>query len=261
MRENHRRAVEGVVAELEGNPSFRALILAGSVARGTALPASDIDLLLVATDEEYAQRLSVGDLSYVNQEVCNYEGGYADGKIVPLSFIEEVVERGSEPARAAFVGVRILHSRIPELAGLLERATAYPESERVSKIESFYAQLLIHYWYIDEALKRDDRYLLTRSVSSFTLFAGRLILAYNRILFPYHRWFMHELRGAAEKPDDLIERMECLLQRPCKEHANALLASVANFRDWEKPPCSPAVRFMQDSEWSWRSGLAPIEDR
>ncbi|MCP4006895.1 MAG: hypothetical protein GY725_22170 [bacterium] len=216
---------------------------------------------MIATDEEYDRRRRDGDIHYLNTEVCDYEGGYAEGKIVPLSFLEEVADHGSEPARAAFAGNQILYSRIPDLEVLLERATAYPEAERIPKIQSFYAHFLIYYWYLGEAIRWDDRYLLTHATANFTLFAGRLILAHNRMLYPYHKWFMSELRRAPERPDDLIECLEAVLERPCKENADALLGSVANFREWEKPATDVATQFMEDSEWNWRDGLAPIGDR
>jgi predicted nucleotidyltransferase len=261
MRENHRRAIDRLIAELEGDPRFLAVILGGSIARGTELPDSDIDLILVASREEYARRLPEKDFGYLNKEVCDYPGGYAEAKVMSSSFMEEIADRGSEPARAAFVGARILSSRVPELENLLERVTTYPEAERVAKIRSFYAHFLIHYWYLSEAERRNDRYLLVRSAADFALFAGRLILAHNRILFPYHKWFMHELRGAPEKPDDLIDGLEHLLAEPRLDNANPVLACVANFRDWEKPPRDAAAQFMEESEWNWREGLAPVADR
>jgi len=261
MRANHQRAIERLTAELEGDPRFLAVILGGSVARGTELPDSDIDMILIASQEEYARRVAESDFGYMNEEACDYPGGYAEAKVMSLSFIEEIAERGSEPARAAFVGAQVLSSRVPELAELLERVTTYPEAERVSKIRSFYAHFLIHYWYLSEAERRNERYLLLRSAAEFALFAGRLILAHNRILFPYHKWFMHELRGAPEKPDDLIDGLERLLAKPCLENANPVLASVANFRDWEKPLRNAAAQFMEESEWNWRKGLAPVADR
>jgi hypothetical protein len=261
MREHHRQACDRLVAEFEGNPSFRAVILGGSVARDWARDDSDIDLILIATDDEYARRRDADDIHYLNIEACAYEGGYAEGKVIPLSFLEDVADHGSEPARAAFVGAQVLYSRIAELDALLARATAYPEAERTPKIQSFYAHFLIYYWYLGEALRWDDRYLLTHATANFALFGGRLILAHNRMLYPYHKWFMHELRRAPERPDDLIERLESLLERPCKENADALLGSVVNFRDWEKPATDVATRFMEESEWNWRNGPAPIGDR
>jgi hypothetical protein len=261
MRENHRRAIERLVIELGEDPRFLAVILGGSVARGIELPDSDIDLILIASEEEYARRLAERDFGYLNSEVCDYPGGYAEAKVMSLPFIEEIADRGSEPARAAFVGAQVLSSRVPELESLLQRVTTYPESERSAKIQTFYAHFLIHYWYLSEAERRNERYLLMRSATDFALFAGRLILAHNRILFPYHKWFMHELRAAPEKPDDLIDGLEGLLAEPCVDTANPVLSCVANFRDWEKPPRDAAAQFMEDSEWNWRDGLAPVGDR
>lgn len=260
MREHHRQACDRLVAEFEGDPSFRAVILSGSVSRDWARDDSDVDLILIATDEEYARRRRSDDIHYLNTEVCDYDGGYAEGKVIPLSFLEEVADHGSEPARAAFAGNRILCSRIPELEALLVRAAAYPEEERIPKLQSFYAHFLIYYWYVGEALRWDDRYLLTQATANFVLFAGRLILAHNRMLYPYHKWFMRELRKAPERPDDLIERVETMLKQPCQQNADALLASVANFREWEKPTTDVATRFMEESEWNWREGRTPIGD-
>jgi predicted nucleotidyltransferase len=261
MRNHHRQAIDRLVRELEEDPRFLAVLLAGSIARGTELEDSDVDLILIASADEYARRQPDGDFSYLNSDACDYPGGYAEAKVVPLSYLEEVAERGSEPARAAFVGAQVLCSRIPELEPLLELATAYPESQRIANLRSFCAQMMIWFWYIGEAERRDDRYLLLRSVSEFALFAGRMILAHNRMLYPYHKWFMHELERAVDKPDGLMEKLDHLLTRPSRDNAAAVLAAVMNFREWEQPPAGFAGQFMEDSEWPWRRGPAPVADR
>ncbi|MGI9432848.1 MAG: hypothetical protein ACR2PQ_11575, partial [Myxococcota bacterium] len=261
MREHHRRAIDRLTVELEADPRFLAALLAGSIARGTEIEDSDVDLILIATPEEYALRVPEADFSYLNTDVCDYEGGYAEAKVVPLSYLEEVAERGSEPARSAFVGASILCSRIPELESLLERTTAYPESRRIENVRSFCAQMMIWFWYISEAEKRSDRYLLLRSVSEFGLFAGRLILAHNRILYPYHKWFRHELEQAPDKPEELTEKLDHLLAEPSLENATPVLGAVMNFREWEQPARGFSGQFMEDSEWPWRRGAASVADR
>jgi len=45
------------------------------------------------------------------------------------------------------------------------------------------------------------------------------------------------------------------------ERANPVLAALLNFRDWGCRLDEAAARFMLDSEWSWREGLAPVGDR
>ncbi len=120
---------------------------------------------------------------------------------------------------------------------------------------------MIWFWYASEAERRADRYLLLRSVSEFALFAGRLILAHNRILYPYHKWFRHELEQAADKPEGLMEKLDHLLAEPSVENATPVLAAVMNFREWEQPPRGFSGQFMEDSEWPWRRGAASVADR
>ena len=57
MLDHHRQAVDRLTAELSPNPHFLAVLLAGSIARGTERPDSDVDLILLATDEESADPL------------------------------------------------------------------------------------------------------------------------------------------------------------------------------------------------------------
>ena len=159
MRPQHRRTVERLIERFEPNPNFLALIVGGSIARGWEQDDSDVDIILLAGDEEYASRQPTHALSYYTQELCDYPGGYVDGKIVDWGFLSEVAARGSEPACAAFVGATIAYSHCSDLPELLQCITAYPEHLRSSKIRSFYAQFVALQWYMGEADKRDDRYL------------------------------------------------------------------------------------------------------
>lgn len=44
----HRRVVDEILAELQATPEVRGVLLGGSLARGTARPDSDVDILVVA---------------------------------------------------------------------------------------------------------------------------------------------------------------------------------------------------------------------
>ncbi len=260
MRPQHQRAVERLVERFEKDPNFLALLIGGSIARGWERDDSDVDFILLATDEEYAWRLPTNTLTYFTPELCDYPGGYVDGKIVDWGFLAEVADRGSEPARAAFVGVTIAYSHSPDLADLLARITAYPEHQRQDKIQSFFTQVQALQWYMGEADKREDRYLRAHVAADLALYGGRLILAHNRILYPYHKWFTTVLREAGDKPADLLERLEMLLAEPSKRTADSFCECILNFAEWDKPAEGWPARFMKDTEWAWRSGKAPIAD-
>ena len=150
MRPQHQRTVDRLIERFSADPAFDALLIGGSIARGWEREDSDVDIILLAGEQEHARRAPKFDLHFFSRDFSDYPGGYVDGKIVDLAFLEEVAEKGSEPARAAFVGAIVAYSRCPGLAELLARITAYPETERQEKIRTFYAQVQALQWYMGE---------------------------------------------------------------------------------------------------------------
>ncbi|HYF95190.1 MAG TPA: nucleotidyltransferase domain-containing protein [Symbiobacteriaceae bacterium] len=261
MRPHHRKVVDRLVDLFAPDPHYIALLVGGSIARGWDREDSDVDIILIATDAEYARRAPANALHYWNQEMADYPGGYVDGKIVDWAFLEDVAERGAEPARAAFVGATIAFSKRDGLEQLIKRICTYPEGEHTAKLESFYAQLEAMRWYMGEADKRQDRYLACHVAAELVLFGGRMILAHNRILYPYHKWLMRVLQDAPDRPADLMDRINTLLMQPCAATASAFADTVVRFADWPRPAEGWGARFMHDSEWAWRRGAAPLADR
>lgn len=260
MLPHHQQTIDTLTAHITADPDFTALIIGGSVAKGLARPDSDIDFLVVATDEVYAKRAADNAFQYFSTDFCDYEGGYVDGKVVDMAFLHEVAERGSEPTRAAFEDAFITYSTIDELPDLMTQITTYPEDERERKIQSFYAQLQALQWYVGEAEKRANRYLMLHVVSDMVLFGGRMILAHNRMFYPYHKWFMTVLDRAPDRPDNLMALADQLLEMPSKAHAGAFCDAIFSFTDWPKPAEGWPSRFMRDTEWAWREGRAPVAD-
>ena len=260
MYEHHRRAIARVQALFEAQPEYLALLIGGSLVRGWGRVDSDVDIILVVTEDEYAYRAARNDLLYLNHDLCDYEGGYVDGKIVDLKYLREVAARGNEPTRSAFVKANVAFSRLPELEALLQQITLYPEVEREARMQAFVSEVTMMRWFVGEAAKRDDAYLMTRAVADLVLFGSRAILAYNRLLYPYHKWLMQVLREAPEKPDDLLALTDRLLAEPNPDHAAAYVECLQNFRDWGVEFPQAVANFTRDREWHWRRGEAPVHD-
>ena len=161
---------------------------------------------------------------------------------------------------AAFEGAFVAYSHVPDLDALLQRIPVYPEVGHDERIRAFYSMSFIQHWFIHEAERHGNRYTLTRAASQLALFTGRLILAHNRRLFPYHKWLPKALESAPDKPDDLMECFNDLLKGPCGDHATALFERVRGYRDWGVSDLEAYTWFMTDVEWSWMSGTTPIED-
>ena len=259
MQAHHLQVVERLKALFQDDPSYLALLVGGSLAKGWGSVNSDVDILLVVTDEEYARRVAIDDLGYINAEICDYPDGYVDGKIIDQAFLHEVAQRGSEPARAAFRGVQIAFSHLPQLAELLQQIPVYQEHERERKMRSFYCQVQAQRWFVGEAAKRQAVYLMAHATSEMVFYAARLILAYNHMLYPYHKWLMQAVEEAPEKPADFIPLAEALLKEGSVANAEALWNCINTFRDWQIHE-SWGVRFMHDSEWTWRTGQVPLAD-
>jgi len=207
MLPHHEQAIANVTGYFEREPGVLALVLGGSIAHGFATPVSDVDVMIVVSDDEYAQRSASGQVHFFNRELCAYPEGYVDGKYVGPGFLELARARGTEPARFAFQDARVLFSRVDGLPELVAEIARYPVAEKAARLERFYAQFVAWSWYVSEAIKHANPYLLSLSASKQALFGGRLILAHNERLYPYHKWFLRVLEQAPDKPAGLVAQI------------------------------------------------------
>lgn len=260
IRDHHQRAIDRLTDAYRDDPRFRALIIGGSVAKGYARADSDVDFMIVATGDEFDRRLKERDLFINRRDLCDYDGGFVDGKIINLAYLQKVANSGNEPSRAAFEGAFATFSDIPDLDGLLQRIPVYPEAGHDERIKAFYCMAFIQHWIIHEAERHGNRYTLTRAAGQLALFAGRLILAHNRRLFPYHKWLPRVLESVPAKPDGLMQCFNELLEVPAGDTATALFELVRDFQEWGISDLDAYTWFMTDVEWSWMSGTTPIED-
>ena len=260
MYPHHSQTIQNVTEYFQRDPEVQALLLSGSIAHGFQSPTSDVDIMIFVSDEDHQKRYQSGQLHFFNMDLCTYEGGYVDGKYLSLSFVKQVLEKGSEPARFAFEGSRILFSRVPGFEEEVCRIPTYPIVEKAKRIKRFYAQFEAWHWYCGEAVKQGNQYLLGTAVSKLTLFGGRLILAHNEMLYPYHKWFLRVLENAPDKPSDLMACIQSLTGSPTTENVEALYEKVKTFQPWSDHPYSWPAQFMLDSELNWVDGRAPVDD-
>ncbi len=257
---HHEESIGKMVEYFRTVTGVEALILGGSIAHGFAGTTSDIDVMIIVSDADYDERRRDGRLQFFDNGCCTYDGGYVDGKYLGLSLLEKLATSGSEPARFAFQDARILLSRIDGLATLLQAITSYPVQGKAERIRRFYAQFEAWNWYANEGIRLQDPYLLGVSTAKLVLFGGRLILAANELLYPYHKWFLKVLEQAREKPRDLLACIADLQTHPSAETVARFYESVASFRNWEAPETGWPNQFMLDSELGWLTGTTAIDD-
>ena len=260
MYSHHEAAIARVVARYRDEPGVLAILLVGSLAHGTATGNSDVDVMLVVSDDELAERRASGTTTFSDVELARYPNGYVDAKYISQGFLDEVALRGSEPARFAFKGSRVLFSRIEGLEGRLGAASRYPLEAQADRIARFAAQLEAWTWMAGEAERKENPYLLTTAVSRVALFGGRMLLAHNRMLYPFHKWFLRSLEQAPEKPAGIVELIRQATTVPTADAATQISEAVLGFRDWDRGATDWPNLFIHDTEQAWLRDAAAIED-
>jgi predicted nucleotidyltransferase len=257
---HHTQSIQKVTDYFQRDPEVLALLLGGSIAHGFETPTSDVDVMIFVSDEDYKKRFAENRVHFFNMELTTYEGGYVDGKYSTQSFVRQVIEKGSEPARFAFAGVQVLFSRIDRFEEDVRKTAQYPMANKAERIKRFYAQFEAWHWYCGEALRLNNQYLLSTSVGKFILFSGRLVLAHNELLYPYHKWFLKVLEGAKEKPAGLLESIQRMNTSPTTENIEILYETIKGFRPWIEGDFNWPTQFMLDSELNWQDGKTPVDD-
>jgi predicted nucleotidyltransferase len=260
MFPHHEATIQRTIAYFQGQPNVRALLLGGSIAHGFAMATSDVDIMIVVSDEEHAQRVASRATQFFSTDLSTYPDGYVDGKYISTAFLGQVDQQGSEPARYAFADARLLFSSIDGLGDQLARIARYPVAGKLDRIQRFLAQLRAWHWFAGEAERHQNAYLMSVACAKLLLFGGRLLLAHNEQLYPYHKWLPAVLARVPEKPAQLIELMESLSRQPSYASASAWYELICGFREWEAGMITWPNRFMQDSELTWLDGVSPIDD-
>jgi hypothetical protein len=260
MFPHHSETLLRVTEFFAKDPDVIGLLLAGSLAHGFCSADSDVDVMIVVSDADHEERLRTRRTCFFNRELCTYPAGYVDGKYISEGFLRTVQAQGSEPARFAFKNAQLVFSRSPTLEGLLALAARYPVEEKAARIRRFQAQFQAWSWFASEASKRQNPYLLGTAASKLCLFGGRIVLAHNELLYPYHKWFLRVLAQAPEKPAGLVAAIERLAAAPDAAAVEGFGTMIREFRTWEIDAIGWGAEFMAESELSWLRGAAPVDD-
>ena len=260
METHHQTAIEDFLKLYRDKPEFIAILLAGSLAHGYAKPDSDIDIMLVADEREYAKRKADGKLAFSLWDICTYPGGYIDCKVVSLVALAEIADRGSDAARYAFKDAKILAGATVELAAALAKTCRFPQEKQADRQYRFVCQLLAWKWYMSQAVAKQNAYLVHLAAHKVILFACRIILNLNQMLYPYHKWLLEETKRAPRQPAEFQKILAEFAQAPDFGWAQSLTDAVLAFIGVAEPGTDWPNRFMADSELNWLDHEPPVDD-
>lgn len=214
------------------NPNVAAVLLAGSVARGTADRFSDIEIDIFwrtpPTERDRLDPIERSGWSLLYQHVDEYEwadGFYIEGIKVDTSqflvstldqWIADVLDRADLEVEKQIRITAIQHGRPLYGAGLIEgwraRAAAYPEALLL-------ATLAEHLWFqprevLEMLAARDNALLLHRGLVEAEQRILDVLTALNRLYLPhpFHKWLDWEAAQLRLAPPDLAHRLRQVLR-------------------------------------------------
>jgi hypothetical protein len=260
MYNHHQAGIDSITEKLKAREEVLGVIIGGSIAHGYAAAESDIDIMIVLSDVDYERAFAEQEIGFFETDSCSYEGGYVDGKCVSADYIRKVAESGSEPAKYAFKDAFVTFSKLEGLAKLVQDASCYPVHRKEANLGKFYAQFETWKWYYYEGLKRNNRLLADYSLTNYVMFTGRLILAYNEVLFPSYKWLLQELEHVTHRPDQLMLLLNEVIDKKTPKAVEALYTKVMEFHTWSRSDTHWSVQFMKDSQLNWLDGVPPVLD-
>lgn len=252
MYEHHRQSIENLIEYFKQEPGIIAVILGGSVAKGCERPDSDLDALVVTTDEHYAWLERENRLTECIHGHCTYEKGYFDVKYCTVDYLKELAERGSEPSRNAYLSSKCLYTIDPEIHGLIEKIPVFQKAEKQEKMLSFYSAFSLNFGYFWNS-SEGNPYLKTRVVADIVLYGLRLLLEENEVLYPCHKALVQTVAKLENKPEGLMEKLDAFLSNPVERTKNDFVNSILGFIEY-KPPADYAevlTRYTDDNELWW----------
>jgi hypothetical protein len=236
MFEHHSKTIENLKGYFEKDEGNLALIVIGSVARGDAMPDSDVDFYLVVSESKFTEFVAREATGIDASACCVSPCPGAGGDALTIAAMREIREHGNEIARWAFYRAQIIFSRDEEIDQLVKQILAYPEAGRNRRMESFYSQIHYHFSFFEFAYYSETKYLIYETATKMILSAGRLILADNRMLYPNRKRFFSELQKAQDQPAGLCEAMLAFLDRPTIEAGQKIIDLMQSHKAYPQPP-------------------------
>lgn len=253
MYQHHKESLENLKNYFLEKEEVVALIFGGSVAKGCERPDSDLDAMVVVTGEAYDRRVQSNTTAETIDGHCTYEGGYFDVKYMTKEFLKDAAQKGSEPARNAFVKARVLFSKDPEIERIVSEIPVFQKRETEDKMLSFYADFWLNYYYFLKSCPIDG-YMKLHAVDEVIYSIYRMVLQENEILFPSNRRLEEFVGAISDRTARLVSLGRAAARSQEMSDVDALVAYFQEILTWQPPTDIGNVlsRYTADFEQWWR---------
>ena len=251
---HHREAVKELISIFREKEGVIALVFGGSVAKHMEREDSDIDAMVIVTEEFYERKRKVNCIAEcISMGDCAYPGGYFDVKYMTKDYIRDAAEKGSEPTRNSFIGSHVLFSADEEVTELVRRIPVFQKQEFEEKMLSFFSNLQLNYNYFWKAC-RPEGYMKLKVASEIVYSLYRMVLQENEILFPCNRRLEQFVKLAPDQPEHLVEYCEEFCRTLEDEPLDKTVEAWKAWTHYQYPTDSAVCqsRYCDDFEQWWR---------
>ena len=251
MLKHHEESMKELLKYYSAMEGVIAVVVGGSVMHGNARPDSDLDAIIVVTEEDYERRKAENRLAEVVYGHCTYEGGYFDVKFKSKKVLLLAAEHASEPTRNAYRDAVALYSLDKDIQGIVDKISAYPEREAADKVRCFNSNLQLNRGYFLNCVKEDNAYMRAHLAQEIVYSVYRLILLENRVLFPCNRRLEDAVRACSHRPENILELGAAFLKDISTETCEAFVTAFWNeselpLTDDVSANCSAYVHYYED---------------
>ena len=251
MYKHHQESAQKLREYFERQEGVIAVVLDGSTVKGNARPDSDIDAIIVVTEERYAALAAENRLAEVIVGHCTYEGGYFDVKYKTKAILRRAAKYASEPTRNAYVKAQVMCTTDEEIPSLVAQISAYPEHTVEAKIACFCANLQLNRGYFLNIVPAENAYMRAHLAQEIVYSVYRLILIENRALFPCNRRLEETVRACGKRPANIVELGAKFLSEITAENCEAFVKafweqSALPLNDDVSESCSQYVKYYED---------------
>jgi hypothetical protein len=259
--EHHEDTLDAYVRRMKAHSNPIAVVLVGSVARGTERPDSDVDVYLIVPDDVFDSAVAADRVIYVERSDAGYPGGYVDVKLATVAFLDAAAERGDDPVRASFEGARVAWARDGyDIAGRVAAIPLLPPTVWEKRVVSFISQMRLYGSdFLPEAVALDNTFLLHHAAVHTVGAGGRALLALNRKLYRGPKYLDAEIAALKHAPDGYGDLARELVTRPSRESADAYVQAMEAFHRWPVDRVASDSIFIRDNELAWLTGIIPPE--
>ena len=253
MLKHHEDSLQIMKERYQGDSDVIALILGGSVAKGEARSDSDLDGMVIITDQAFEKRKLAGQLTDYIPGLCTYPGGYFDIKYFSKGYLEAAAERGSDPTRNSFVKSKVVFSSDSEIEKIIERIQIYPKDKKHERIRLF--RSILYYangYYYNVAARNNDAYMLNKCYVDIVYAGLRMLYVHNDMFFPCHSRLIKYTNHLPNKPDGIVALAKAVNEKRDIASKDTFVAAVLNFTNWDADTKYYDSFYVEKIEQTWQ---------